>query len=86
MNGQSRLIKGFKTSYRRMQWDKPASTLTMNSGVISSDTRTSRTNRVLLLGKFLYCPHWIIRNGDKNILLKELNLEDVIQKGVFPQN
>ena len=42
MNGQSRLIKGFKTSYRRMQWDKPASTLTMNSGVISSDMKDIR--------------------------------------------
>ena len=54
MNGQSRLIKGFKTSYRRMQWDKPASTLTMNSGVISSDMKGHpEQNRVLSLREIL---------------------------------
>jgi DNA (cytosine-5)-methyltransferase 1 len=36
---QRRLIRGFKTSYRRLKWDKPSSTITMNSGIISSDMK-----------------------------------------------
>ena len=32
-SGKVRLIKGFRTSYRRMWWDRPGGTLTMNSGV-----------------------------------------------------
>ena len=34
-----RLIRGFKTSYRRLKWKESASTITMNSGVISSDMK-----------------------------------------------
>ena len=41
-SGVSRLVKGFRSSYRRMWWDKPAGTLTMNSGVISSDLKGHR--------------------------------------------
>jgi DNA (cytosine-5)-methyltransferase 1 len=53
-NGEVRLIKGFKTSYRRMKWDSPASTLTMNSGVISSDIKGHPDqNRVLSLREIL---------------------------------
>ena len=49
-----RLIKGFKSSYRRMRWDKPGSTLTMNSGVISSDVKGHpQQNRVLSLREIL---------------------------------
>ena len=45
-----RLIKGFRTSYRRLKWDAPGSTLTMNSGVISSDMKGHPDqNRVLSL-------------------------------------
>jgi DNA (cytosine-5)-methyltransferase 1 len=45
-----RLIKGFRTSYRRLRWDAPGSTLTMNSGVISSDMKGHPDqNRVLSL-------------------------------------
>ncbi len=29
-------IKGFKTSYKRIEWDKPAPTITMSNGAISS--------------------------------------------------
>jgi DNA (cytosine-5)-methyltransferase 1 len=32
----NRKIKGFKTTYKRMQWDKPAPTITMANGSISS--------------------------------------------------
>jgi len=39
MSKQRRLISGFKTSYRRLKWDRPASTITMNSGTISSDMK-----------------------------------------------
>lgn len=35
----ARLVRGFRSSYRRMRWDRPGSTLTMNSGVISSDLK-----------------------------------------------
>jgi DNA (cytosine-5)-methyltransferase 1 len=53
-NGEKRLIKGFKTSYRRMRSSEPASTLTMNSGVISSDMKCHPSqNRVLSLREIL---------------------------------
>lgn len=53
-NGKYRLIKGFKTSYRRMEWDRVASTLTLNSGVISSDMKGHpEQNRVLSLREIL---------------------------------
>jgi DNA (cytosine-5)-methyltransferase 1 len=50
----TRMIRGFKTSYRRLKWDKPASTLTMNSGVISSDMKGHpEQNRVLSVREIL---------------------------------
>ncbi len=53
-DGKESLVRGFKTSYRRMLWDKPASTLTMNSGVISSDMKGHpEQNRVLSLREIL---------------------------------
>jgi DNA (cytosine-5)-methyltransferase 1 len=53
-NEGSRLVRGFRTSYRRMKWDQPASTLTMNSGVISSDLKGHPDqNRVLSLREIL---------------------------------
>ena len=53
-DGQESLVRGFKTSYHRMSWDKPASTLTMNSGVISSDMKGHpEQNRVLSLREIL---------------------------------
>lgn len=53
-NGRSRLVRGFRSSYRRMKWNKPASTLTMNSGVISSDVKGHPVqNRVLSLREIL---------------------------------
>jgi DNA (cytosine-5)-methyltransferase 1 len=49
-----RLIRGFKTSYRRLKWDNPASTITMNSGVISSDMKGHpEQNRVLSVREIL---------------------------------
>lgn len=48
------LIRAFKTSYRRLKYNQPASTLTMNSGVISSDMKGHPTqNRVLSLREIL---------------------------------
>ena len=45
---------GFKTSYRRLTWDKPSSTITMNSGVISSDMKGHPDqNRVLSVREIL---------------------------------
>ena len=34
--GQLRMIKGFKTTYKRISWDKPAPTVTMMNGSINS--------------------------------------------------
>jgi len=36
-DNEPRAVKGYLTSYRRMQPNQPANTLTMNSGVVSSD-------------------------------------------------
>jgi len=53
-DGKERLIRGFRTSYRRMWWDRPAGTLTMNSGVISSDLKGHpEQNRVLSLREIM---------------------------------
>lgn len=53
-SGKVRLIKGFRSSYRRMWWDRPGGTLTMNSGVISSDLKGHpEQNRVLSLREIL---------------------------------
>ena len=37
--GKRRLIKGFDTAYRRMEWDKPASTLTQKMHAVASDKK-----------------------------------------------
>jgi DNA (cytosine-5)-methyltransferase 1 len=47
-NGRWRLVRGFKTSYRRMRMDVPASTITTASGHVGSDcTIHPFENRVL---------------------------------------
>jgi DNA (cytosine-5)-methyltransferase 1 len=51
---ETRLIRGFRSSYRRMWWDRPGGTLTMNSGVISSDLKGHpEQNRVLSIREIL---------------------------------
>ena len=35
-NKDGRIIKGYGTTYKRIQWDKPSPTITMSSGSISS--------------------------------------------------
>lgn len=53
-DGSWRLVSAFKTSYRRMLWDKAANTLTTNSGVISSDVKGHpEQNRVLSLREIM---------------------------------
>jgi len=53
-NGSMRAIKGYKTSYRRMHPNEPANTITMNSGVASSDNKLHyNQNRVLTLREIL---------------------------------
>lgn len=48
------VIRAFKTAYRRMHHDRPSSTLTTNSGVISSDVKGHpHQNRVLSLREVL---------------------------------
>lgn len=51
---RKRLVRAFKTSYRRMHADRPAGTLTTNSGVISSDIKGHPTqHRVLSVREVL---------------------------------
>ena len=46
--GKLRLISGYDSAYRRMEWDKPAGTLTQNFQVDSSDKKLHpEQNRVL---------------------------------------
>ena len=53
-NGLRRAIKGYKTSYRRMLPNEPANTITMNSGVASSDVKLHyNQHRVLTLLEIL---------------------------------
>ena len=53
-DGGIRPIKGYKTSYRRMLPDEPANTITMNSGVTSSDNKFHyNQDRVLTLLEIL---------------------------------
>lgn len=48
--GERRLIRGFDTAYRRMEWDKPASTLTQKMHSIASDRKIHPSqNRALSL-------------------------------------
>jgi DNA (cytosine-5)-methyltransferase 1 len=51
---EMRIIKAFKTSYRRMWWDRPGNAITTNSGVISSDVKGHPSqNRVLSLREIM---------------------------------
>lgn len=47
-SGSYRLIKGFKSSYRRMRMDKPAATVTTASGHVGSDNTIHPTQTRLL--------------------------------------
>lgn len=47
-NGKHRLVKGFKTSYRRMYPDRPAATITTASGHVGSDYTIHPTENRLL--------------------------------------
>ena len=81
-----RAVIGFKTSYKRMEPDKPASTVTLNSGGPSSDTqihysenRTNTIREVMILMTFLYriiskTPYpWIDKyNFDGHITKKQM--------------
>lgn len=61
-DGRYRIVKAFKTAYRRQSMNRPANTLTMNSGVISSDVKGHYSqNRVLSLREIMIisslCPY-----------------------------
>lgn len=46
--GNTRLMRGFTSAYKRMKWDEPASTITRNFQYVSSDNKIHPTqNRVL---------------------------------------
>lgn len=51
-----RLVRAFRTAYRRMNGNRPSATLTTNSGVISSDVKGHPyQNRVLSVREVLIC-------------------------------
>ncbi len=81
-NGKREMIKGFVSAYKRMYWDKPASTITTRSAYACSDHKVHPTeNRVLsileiakLQGIDVDRVIWIDKNGKqfKDTLLREL--------------
>jgi DNA (cytosine-5)-methyltransferase 1 len=84
--GGTRLVKGFRSSYRRMWWDKPGGTLTMNSGVISSDLKGHpEQNRVLsireiILLSTLQNPRWKKAYSFEGIEYGRMKEEEVFSK------
>ena len=50
-----RRIKGFMTTYKRMYWDKPAPTVTMTNGSISSQNNVHPTDPRVLSIRELLC-------------------------------
>jgi len=86
-NGKYRLVRGFKSSYRRMYGDKPAATITTASGHIGSDFTIHPTqNRVLsplecaLLQTFPPDFAW----GDALQKLGHTNVREMIGEAVPP--
>ena len=50
ISGEYRSIRAFRTTYKRLYWDKPSTTITMNSGSISSQSNVHpRDNRAITL-------------------------------------
>lgn len=49
-----RVIKGYKTTYKRIEWDKPAPTITMSSGSISSQNNVHPGNLYVLNDEKIY--------------------------------
>lgn len=49
-----RRIKGYNTTYKRIDWDKPAPTITMSSGSISSQNNVHPGNKYKKNGEVLY--------------------------------
>lgn len=78
--GKERLIKGFKTTYKRIDWDKPAPAVTMLNGSINSqnnvhpgrkkDDGTYSDARVLSVREILILcglpDHWLDKHQDMN--------------------
>lgn len=86
-DGTLRLVKGFKSSYRRMHMDRPASTVTTASGHIGSDYTIHPTqNRVLsmlecaLLQTFPRSFKW----GDALKKMGHTNIREMIGEAVPP--
>jgi DNA (cytosine-5)-methyltransferase 1 len=65
-NNKPRAVKGYLTSYRRMQPDQPANTLTMNSGVVSSDVTLHYSMDRVLTPKELLRLSTIINTRNKS--------------------
>jgi DNA (cytosine-5)-methyltransferase 1 len=87
VDGSYRLVKGFKSSYRRMRSDRPAATVTTASGHIGSDNTIHPTqNRLLsplecsLLQTFPMDFKW----GDALKRLGHTNVREMIGEAVPP--
>lgn len=86
-NGKRKIIKGFVSAYKRMYWDKPASTITTRSAYACSDHKVHPSeNRVLsiyeiakLQGIDVNNIKWTDKNGKQfpDTLLRELIGESV---------
>ena len=80
--GEKQLIKGFVSAYKRMHWDKPASTVTTRSAYACSDNKVHpKENRVLSLlevallqGIDVSSVTWVDRDGKRyaDTLLRDL--------------
>ena len=89
LTNELRLIKGFNTAYKRMQWDKPAPTLTQNFQFEASDNKIHPAqNRVLSIYEGLkiqtitdYNYNFIIKN---KLPLKSI-MQEIIGESVPPK-
>lgn len=83
-NDQPRVIKAFKTSYRRMRSDRPANALTTNSGVISSDVKGHPTeNRVLSLREIMIISSVTPYSSSKKRFVYEFGQDDKLIRTVL---
>ena len=87
--GERRLIKGYDTAYRRMEWDKPAATLTQNflfeasdKKVHPSQTRVLSIYEGMVLQTIANYKYSMTRNGK---LITKTQCAEIIGESVPPK-
>jgi DNA (cytosine-5)-methyltransferase 1 len=93
-NGEKRIMKGYTSAYKRMEWDKPSPTITQNFAYPSSDNKLHpEENRVLSVAEAFeltslndYGYEWgpIEYNGRKYEEANITTIRDVLGEGVPP--